>query len=314
MKEPRGQELIKLYKQNYGIAEQVILTEDMILKHWELEKHLTQELLQSQPESRWEIFERCYTTLYKELEWLNRLIDSDKKIENPAIQYADWIHLIGPTPQKIYEVGSGRGELITYLANQGYECRATEITRERGEKWVNSIPNLTWAISDGVHLDRFESKNTYDVVISDQVVEHIHPEDLVEHFRGVLEILVPGGRYIFKTPHVHAGPSDISRVFKCEKPMGMHLKEYTYRELTIQLKHAGFKQIRTTIPNSRKIKFILGNYYHSKTFNTMFLSYLYLVENIIKILPKQENRRNAACRALRPFRFLPQITLIAEKE
>ena len=274
MNEPRGQELIELYRANYAIAQKAKLTEEMILQHWELEKHLTHELLESKPESRWEIFEKCYSTLYRELDWLNQLIDSDKKEEYLDIKYAHWVELIGSIPKKVYEIGSGKGQLITYLAHQGYECRATEITRERGEKWVNIIPNLTWGNSDGIHFERFEPTNTYDVAISDQVVEHLHPEDLVDHFRGVLKILAPGGRYIFITPHVHTGPGDISRVFRCEKAMGMHLKEYTYRELAVKLKLAGFKSVRSKIPDSIKIERILGKVYKSNVAHAIYLNYL----------------------------------------
>jgi hypothetical protein len=36
MKEPRGKQLIKRYKENYGIPAQADITEEMILKHWEL--------------------------------------------------------------------------------------------------------------------------------------------------------------------------------------------------------------------------------------------------------------------------------------
>lgn len=56
MTQPKGQELIELYRANYAIAQDAKLTVKMILQHWELEKHLTHELLKSKPESRWEIF------------------------------------------------------------------------------------------------------------------------------------------------------------------------------------------------------------------------------------------------------------------
>lgn len=311
--EPKGQELIERYRENYKIAKDALLTEEMILQHWELEKKLTQEILQSTLEARWETFERCYTTLYSELEWLNRLTNSGKKEENLARKYAQWIQLIGTLPKKIYEVGSGKGELIYYLASQGYECRATEVSRERGKKWTDDLPNLSWGISDGVHLERFEPENHYDIVISDQVVEHLHPDDLVDHFRGVLNILVPGGRYIFCTPHIHKGPSDISWVFNCQKPMGMHLKEYTYRELTQKLKQAGFQHIYTKMPNIRKLQRILGKHYQSSSVNTIYLNCLYSLESLIKTLPTQEQRRNAFQKVSQSLRFSTNILLIAEK-
>lgn len=164
MIEPRGQELINRYKKNYKMPTDADITEEMILKHWELEKRLTKELLESNPENRWEVFERCYSTLYSELWWLNQFIDAGSTLP-PSKRYKNWVELIGQPPKKIYEIGSGKGEMITYLASCGFKCRATEITREHGKKYVPEYSNLSWSISDGVHLERFETSNSYDVVI-----------------------------------------------------------------------------------------------------------------------------------------------------
>jgi 2-polyprenyl-3-methyl-5-hydroxy-6-metoxy-1,4-benzoquinol methylase len=165
----------------------------MILAHWELEKQLTRELLASTPENRWEVFERCYNRLYREIEWMNRLVgQSDTTL--PAERYKTWIATIGTPPQKIYEIGSGKGSMIVYLVECGFECKATEITQERGAKHVTlSHQRLSWGTSDGVHVDRFEPPETYDVVVSSQVIEHLHPEDLTAHLRGVYTILSKNG-------------------------------------------------------------------------------------------------------------------------
>jgi cyclopropane fatty-acyl-phospholipid synthase-like methyltransferase len=155
MMEPRGQKLIDRYKRNYHIPTDAKVTEEMILAHWELEKRLTKELLQSNSENRWEVFERCYTTLYDELWWLNQFTGTGSTI-SPSQRYKNWIELVGQPPKKIYEIGSGKGTLIAHLASCGFECRATEITHERGKKYVSEHSNLSWGISDGVHLERFE--------------------------------------------------------------------------------------------------------------------------------------------------------------
>jgi SAM-dependent methyltransferase len=307
MKEPRGQELIDRYKKNYNIPVDANITEEMILAHWELEKRLTKELLACNPENRWEVFERCYSTLYNELWWLNQFIGTGSTI-SPSQRYKDWVYLIGQPPKKIYEVGSGKGEMITYLASR-FECRATEITRERGKKYVSEHSNLSWGISDGVHLDCFEAPNSYDVVISDQVIEHLHPDDLYEHIKGVLSILSSGGRYIFCTPHKQIGPSDISRVFKCDKPMGMHLKEYTYKELKELLERAGFKDIYAVLRIPTKITQLFGIYVKPKASCT-YLDYLCAVDKLISLLPSQTFRRKAG-RLL--MLFSPGILIIAQK-
>lgn len=306
--EPRGQELTDRYKKNYSIPIDAEVTEEMILAHWGLEKRLAQELLESNPEDRWEIFERCYSTLYGELEWLNCLIGTD--ITLPISQrYRDIARLIGQPPKRIYEVGSGKGEMIAYLANCGFECKATEVTRERGQKFVSHQQNLSWGISDGVHLDKFEPQNSYDVVLSNQLIEHLHPDDVLEHFKGVLSILSKGGRYIFVTPHKYVGPSDISRVFNCDKPMGMHLKEYTYAELKELLTRAGFKNILAALRIPPKIIDFTGRVVKPRTISHLlgwvveprssrtYLAFLLVVEKLISLLSHHGFRRKVA----RPF-------------
>lgn len=309
MNEPRGSELIKRYKENYGIPFQVDITEEMILKHWELEKLLTQRLLKTTSENRWEIFEQCYNMLYKELSWLNKYVDTARN--NTSKNYETWVHLIGKPPKKIYEIGSGKGELISYLANCGYECRATEITRERGEKFIPDTSNLTWDISDGVHLDKFTSKDYYDVVISNQVIEHLHPDDVSDHFKNVYRILTNNGRYIFSTPHCYLGPADVSRVFKYEKPICMHLKEYTYKEIKELLDCAGFQNVRAVLKLPQKVSKILRIKVAPKP-SKIYFAYLILVERLISFLPFLSFRRKLA-NLSRIILFPSDIFIISKK-
>lgn len=284
-KEPRGQELINRYRSNYGIPVEVPLTENIILEHWKLEKQLTQELLDSTPTNRWEVFERSYTTLYSKLEWLNKYMDRDKEI-SPEILYKDWVYLIGAPSKKIYEVGSGRGEMISYLAGLGHECKATEITRERGEKHVSTgLDNLEWGISDGVNFEQFEPFNAYDFVISNQVIEHMHPDDLTEHCKNVRSILKPEGKYIVCAPHVWHGPADISAVFKYDKAIGMHLKEYTNYEIYKCLKGAGFKKV-SSVYIAPKIFIHFFGLKDIPRVSFIYTVYLFLIEKIFSLIPR----------------------------
>lgn len=310
MKEIRGQRLVDRYREFYHIPADCVVTEDMILKHWELERRLTEELLASSPESRWEVFDRCYGALYGELEWLNRMIDTDPSSKTTSY-YPEWERIIGQPPMKIYEVGSGKARLILYLAERGFECRATEITRERGEKWAATHPNLTWGISDGVHLEKFEAADSYDVVISGQVVEHMHPDDVLDHFRGVRAILARGGRYIFTVPHPSVGPTDVSRVFGYDKPMGMHLKEYTYDEIARLLRNAGFDRVCATLTVPRTLGRLVGRDFRPMP-SSGYLTYLRFLEKLIMAMPTQELRRKAA-KAAKVIRFHPTTMLIAHK-
>ena len=289
---PRGKELVRRYKKNYGIPKESLVTEQMILAHWELEQKLTKKLLASTPSDRWKTFERCYSILYAELDWLNQLSHVDKPEPLP-LRFASWTALVGAPPKSIYEIGSGKGEMITYLATHGHCCKASEITRERGEKHVEKHENLSWGVTDGVHLEKFEKRDHFDVVLSNQVIEHFHPDDLFDHLKGVHAILREKGCYIFSTPHCHGGPCDVSRVFNCERPMGMHLKEYTYTELKDLLKKAGFSNCSAVLRLPKKLCRVLG-LTPTASSSGNYLSYLCFLEKCIALLPRQAARRTAS--------------------
>lgn len=291
-KEPRGQELIMRYKLNYSIPEEVDISEDMILRHWELEKSLTKQLLASTDENRWETFDSCYSKLYSELWWINKFSGISHAL-TPAKLFGIWPILIGKVPKKIYEIGSGKGELISYLASIGYNCKGTEITQERGKIHVSDCSNLSWGISDGIHLNKFVNTETYDVVISNQVIEHIHPDDLIKHFLGVKSILKDEGRYIFTTPNKLEGPSDISKVFKCDKPMGMHLKEYSNKEIKKLLYNSGYDKIFAVLRYPQILSQLFGITIKPKV-SKFYFSYLCLIESVLTLIPKQAYRRKAA--------------------
>jgi SAM-dependent methyltransferase len=227
--------LVGRYREVFGLRGDTALTEQGIRRHLELETALSHELRASAPAARWETFERCYDRLYSELPWLV----GTGGAANPGL----WSRLIGPPGSRVYEVGSGAGELAQGLAQAGYLVTATDVSRQRGDRVQR--PNLIWATTDGVHLDRFAAPGSFDAVISNQVIEHLHPDDLDSHLRSALSLLAPGGRYAFATPHRLTGPHDVTQVLDLDAPHGMHLREYTNIELMRALRHAGFQRLRS---------------------------------------------------------------------
>lgn len=310
VKEPSGKDLIQRYKDNYHIPDDVIITEEMVLYHWDLEKKLTKELLQSKSEKRWQTFERCYSILYKNINWLNNHTEIGIPTSIKEKEFRIWQNLISdPITQKIYEVGSGKAELISFLANIGYPCTATEITSERGEKHTSH--NITWKISDGINLSHFELDETYDVVISNQVIEHLHPEDTHSHLVNVYNILKSKGRYIINTPHRFTGPHDISRVFGSIEAKGMHINEMTYHEISNYSKQSGFKNISIVPSKTRKkiMGFIPQNNYIS---TSIYLRIIICIEKGIKMIPNYK-LKTMVIRFFSKFGFFHSIFVILEK-
>jgi SAM-dependent methyltransferase len=302
-----GENLVRRYKKFFRISEQTPISEQMVITHWELERQLTHDLLNTRPEERWETFERSYSQLYQTISWLNKLSSTS----TGTLEM--WRFVLGSPTQKVYEIGSGKGDLISYLAKHGFDCKATEITRERGEKHVaETLPNLTWKVSDGVHLDRFEAENSHDVVISDQVLEHLHPEDLTTHLESVHRILVENGRYIFRTPHRFTGPYDVSRVLKFDEPQGMHLKEYTYQELTAIVKQAGFDQVAYAFVPAKLRSRLSPD--QIPQFQRFYLQLLIFVERLLALIPFHKLRRAIANTLKRVYLFSESVSLVAQKK
>src|SRR5213079_724544 len=89
-------------------------------------------------------------------------------------------------------------------------------------------PNFFFVPSDWVPISL--PPESIDIAYSNQLLEHVHPEDAEDHVRPVFQTLQPRGKYICITPNRLSGPWDISRQFT-DTARGLHLREYTVSEL-----------------------------------------------------------------------------------
>lgn len=230
--------LLERYRSTYHFSPEAELESEQVLGHWNLERELTSRILASAPEDRWRVTEDAYTALYENLAWHRQLPRDPQSARN----FSDWFAIIGDGPFDVYEIGSGEGELIQGLADRGHRCRGTEITSERGGRH-DPDGKVTWGSTDGVHLDRFEAAGAYDLVLSNQVIEHLHPDDLDAHLRSARALLRPGGRYVLSVPHRLTGPHDVSEAFGCLTAEAMHLREYSWAEMSRAMGIAGFASV-----------------------------------------------------------------------
>jgi len=292
-------EIVARYRANYGLSGAI--NAQQVVQHRELEADLTRRLLKSTPETRWQVFDDCYTTLYRSLPWLN-----EARADRLPAKHHAWQRLL-PNPSIVFEIGSGEGHLLRYLATLGHRCVATEITAERGQRHVQDVAGLVWRITDGVNLAQFESPETYDLVISSQVIEHFHPDDVQTHFENARKILKSGGEYIFDTPHSGAGPHDLSRVFDLDRPAFMHLREYNFRELGKIAQSAGFKDIRAIL------FFQSGRLTIGPIKSQVLFPYYCLLDYLLSAIRLAPRRERAVRRILRLALVPSNIWLVARK-
>lgn len=230
--------IVARYRENFCIPAEVSVTKQMIRQHFELEQRLTDRLINSSPENRTTIWSESYDTLYRDLPWLAQT--SAIGSTSADAQYGHLLKLI-PNGSSVIDIGSGAGSLARYLNHNNRPCVATEITDQRGG--TRGKDSFEWHQTDGVHLDEFERDRRYDVVVSTQVIEHLHPDDVQRHMEGARALVKPGGCYVFTTPHILFGPADLSRVFSFNRARFMHLKEYTHAELGALALQAGFRTV-----------------------------------------------------------------------
>ena len=243
-------ELVQRYKENFGLTNikferaeaDDLHRQEQVARHAELEGRLTDELLESTPENRTDTFSKAYTKLYSELPWL---------VGTGTSSGAEhWASLMKPG-SSVYEIGSGAGYVVRYLGQRGFRCVGTDLSAERERVALAQDANVSWATTDGVHLSRFSAEEQFDYVISDQVVEHLHPDEILTHFKEARKLLKVGGCYIMRTPYAPEGPADLSVVFGEAKPVFMHLHEFGYDEIEFIRKTCGYRKAKAVLRSRR---------------------------------------------------------------
>jgi predicted SAM-dependent methyltransferase len=100
--------------------------------------------------------------------------------------------------------------------------------------------NFSFIKIDGTHLPLPDG--SVDFFYSNQLMEHLHPDDAQAQLDEIYRVLSPGGFYFCSTPHAFTGPHDVSKYFD-DYPTGFHLIEYRYADLTRLFRAAGFSKI-----------------------------------------------------------------------
>lgn len=216
---------------------------------WEIERALREELLASSPRTRADVTREVYDRLFDEVPW-HKAHTTDEAAESAYEE--QWFQQYGPLTgpaDTLVDLGCGRGSLIRRFAAAVHECIGIDASAAMialAER--NAPPNARFLTGD--LLDPPLPPASVDFVVSRQVIEHLHPDDVPDHLRAVLRLLRPRGRFLIETPSRLTGPWDISRGFT-PTATGFHLHEYTNCELGAMLRDAGFRHVRSVAVPSR---------------------------------------------------------------
>jgi len=215
-------------------------TNEQVRRHFEVEREIANRLKAADREGRKEIFRTMYDELFALVPDHPRLVRrEDPARTQRAIRRK--LALLKPfikATRVFLEFAPGDCRFAFEMSKHAKKVYGVDISDQTG----NAIApqNFELVLYNGYDLDIPEG--SVEVVFSDQLIEHIHPEDTAFHFALVKRILRPGGAYVFTTPHSLTGPHDVS-VYFCSEAECFHLKEWTYEELVPLIRKSGYRSI-----------------------------------------------------------------------
>jgi SAM-dependent methyltransferase len=137
------------------------------------------------------------------------------------------------------EIGAGDCALSLSLAGRVRRVYAVDVSDKVLGDTVQP-PNFTFALSDGCSMP--VPPGSVGVAYSNQLMEHLHPDDAELQLVNIFNALAPRGAYACITPNRLSGPHDISCFFD-DVATGFHLKEYTTTELAALFRRIGFRKV-----------------------------------------------------------------------
>lgn len=242
------------------------------MERWaELELDYARRLRASNREQRKSLYAEAYREVSKARMETVACTDPEKRTAGTSKALVAILARVCRPEQRVLEVGCGRGYTCWQLAAHVREIVGTDVSepalaeardllRQRG------VTNARIVEASGDALTAHFAKESFDLVISIEVYEHLHPEDGDRHLREVCAVLKPGGVYIVVTPNRLNGPADVTRdVFpEATEPLGFHLNETTNRELIAQMQQIGFCRFSSLLPLAGKVPGLADFWYPAR--------------------------------------------------
>jgi SAM-dependent methyltransferase len=221
-------------------------TDDELREHYEIERRLADRLRQAPTvDDR----RRLYGEVYRQRSELiphHPLVvrSSDASAQTDAARHQVRLlkHFVSSTT-RFCEIGAGDAAVAQAIVPYVSSSLALDVTNALAPN-DDASPGFEFRVFDGFNLEIAD--NSLDVVYSNDVLEHLHPDDMMDQAKAVCRALCPGGRYVCITPNRISGPHDVSRHFSTE-PLGFHLREYTATELGSVFREAGFARVKLLV-------------------------------------------------------------------
>jgi SAM-dependent methyltransferase len=213
--------------------------------HYLVERELADRLRAADASARTTLYSEVYEELYERVPdhpQLTAKVAPARRTREAARQARILERFSGPAAT-IMEIGAGDCVLARRLAERAEKVIAVDVSPTVTDG-RDRPGNLELRLIDGCTIPAVPG--SVDLAFSDQLMEHLHPEDAARQARDIAGALRSGGAYVCVTPSRLTGPHDISGLYD-DEPRGFHLREYATRDVAALLLEAGFAKVRLLI-------------------------------------------------------------------
>lgn len=248
------------------------------LRHnFELERGLAARLNAASASQRRSLYSEVYDEYFQQARNVKHTVDDAREIAR-QVRLAT---LFLPKDGRYLEIGAGTCRVAAQIAKSAKVVYAVEVSAAI----VPADAGVEVVISDGVTIP--VTAESVDLVFSNQLMEHLHPDDAGEQVRNIRAALVDGGKYVCITPNRLTGPHDVSKHFT-DVAVGFHLHEYTIGELRTLFLSSGFRDTRVCVALGGEVLAILpGGFY-------------VVIERVLARLPRRVRRKGLVRKLLDP--------------
>ena len=221
------------------------ITAEQIRQHYEIEKELADRIKNADAEQRCQLYTIVYDELLRRVPHHPHLIQQkSNEIRNQAINHQLKLLKKFINQDTLFlEIGAGDCALSLRVAEDVKKVFAVDVCNEIVSGVVQP-DNFQLLISDGISIPVPE--NSIHVAYSNQLMEHLHPDDAIQQLTNIYNALIHDGMYVCITPNSYTGPHDISKHFD-DISTCLHLKEYTIKELCDLFQKVGFSGLKLLV-------------------------------------------------------------------